>query len=60
MVVASGLRKVSRWAEMQDAAQVFFLPSEIGGREVDPFFNINRKEDLAVAEGVLKRKPEPS
>jgi len=58
--LASGLRKVSRWAEMQDAAQVFFPPSEIGGREVDPFFNINRKEDLAAAEDLLKRKPEPS
>jgi len=58
--LASGLRKVSRWAEMQGAAEVFFPPSEIGGRAVDPFFNINRKEDLAAAEGLLKREPEPS
>jgi molybdopterin-guanine dinucleotide biosynthesis protein A len=58
--LASGLRKVSRWAEVQGAAEVFFPPSEIGGRAVDPFFNINRKEDLAAAEGLLKREPEPS
>ncbi len=58
--LASGLRKVSRWAEMQGAAEVFFPPSEIGGRAIDPFFNINRKEDLAAAEGLLKQEPEPS
>jgi len=58
--LASGMRKVSRWAEMQGAAQVFFAPSEIGGREIDPFFNVNRKDDLAEAEGLLKREPEPS
>jgi molybdopterin-guanine dinucleotide biosynthesis protein A len=58
--LAGGLRKVSRWAEMQGATQVFFPASDIGGREVDPFFNINRKEDLVEAEGLLRREPEPS
>ncbi len=58
--LASGMRKVSRWAEMQGAAQEFFAPSEIAGREVDPFFNVNRKDDLAEAESLLKREPEPS
>jgi len=58
--LASGLCKVSRWAEMEGATDVFFPPSEIGGQQVDPFFNINRKEDLVAAEGLLKREPEPS
>ena len=55
--LAGGLRNVSRWAEMQGAAQVFFPASEIGGREVDPFFNINRKEYLAEAESESRNRP---
>jgi len=27
---------------------------EVGGREVDPFFNINQPEDLAEAETLLR------
>jgi molybdopterin-guanine dinucleotide biosynthesis protein A len=38
---------------MQNAAEVFFPPVEIGGRTVDPFSNINRPEDLAEAEALL-------
>jgi molybdopterin-guanine dinucleotide biosynthesis protein A len=30
---------------------------EIGGRKVDPFFNINRPEDLADAEALLEAPP---
>ena len=55
--LAGGLRRVSRWAEMQGAAEVFFPPSEIGGRPVDPFFNINRPEDFAAAEALLGDEP---
>jgi len=58
--LASGMRKASRWVDMQGAAQVFFPPSEIGEREIDPFFNVNREEDLAEAERLLKRVPQPS
>jgi len=58
--LAGDLHKVSWWAEMLGAADVFFPPSEIGGQQADPFFNINRKEDLVTAEGLLKREPEPS
>jgi molybdopterin-guanine dinucleotide biosynthesis protein A len=58
--LASGMRRVSRWVEMQGAAQVLFPPSEIGGREVDPFFNVNQKDDLAEAESLFKRAPERS
>jgi molybdopterin-guanine dinucleotide biosynthesis protein A len=32
---------------------VFFPPLKIGGRTVDPFFNINRPEDLGEAEALL-------
>ena len=53
VALANGLRRASRWAEMQNAAEVFFPPVEIGGRTVDPFFNINRPEDLAEAEAPL-------
>ena len=54
--LAGGLRRASRWAEMQNATEVFFPPVEIGGRTVDPFFNINRPEDLAEAEVLLAAK----
>ena len=51
--LAEGHRKASAWAEQQGAVEVFFPPAEIGGSEVDPFFNINRPEDLAEAEAML-------
>jgi len=47
---------VSRWAELQSAPEAFFAPVEIDGRPVDPFFNINRPEDLAAAEALLARE----
>ena len=53
--LAEDQRKVSRWVETQGAAEVFFDPVEIGGKRVDPFFNINRPEDLDAAEALLKR-----
>jgi len=49
----NGLRRASRWAEMQNATEVYFPSVDIGGRTVDPFFNINRPEDLAEAEALL-------
>jgi molybdopterin-guanine dinucleotide biosynthesis protein A len=55
--LANGLRRVSRWAEMQSATEVVFPPVEIGRRTVDPFFNINRPEDLAEAEALLAMEP---
>ena len=35
------------------AKEVAFPPVEFGGRAVDPFFNVNRPEDLAEAEVLL-------
>jgi molybdenum cofactor guanylyltransferase len=52
----SGLRKVRSWVELQGAQEVFFPPVEIGGRLIDPFFNINRPEDLAEANALLEEE----
>jgi molybdopterin-guanine dinucleotide biosynthesis protein A len=49
----NGLRRASRWAEMQEATEVDFPPVEIGERTIDPSFNINCPEDLAEAEVLL-------
>jgi molybdopterin-guanine dinucleotide biosynthesis protein A len=48
-----GMRKVGGWTEQHGAVEVSFLPVEIGGRPIDPFFNINRPEDLAEAETLV-------
>ena len=48
-----GARKVGAWTEQHKAIEVDFPPVEIGGRKIDPFFNINRPEDLAEAEALL-------
>jgi molybdopterin-guanine dinucleotide biosynthesis protein A len=49
-----GQHKVGAFTEQHGAVEVSFPPVEIGGKEIDPFFNINRPEDLAQAEGLLK------
>ena len=51
--LAQGQRTAKAWAEQQGAVEVFFPPKQIGGRLVDPFFNINRPEDLTEAEALL-------
>ena len=48
-----GQRKASTWAEQQRAVEVFFPPTQLGGRAIDPFFNINRPENLAEADALL-------
>ena len=48
-----GARKALDFVAAQQAREVAFPPIEIGGRAVDPFFNINRPEDLAEAEVLL-------
>ena len=49
-----GMHKVGAWAELQSAIEASFPQDEINGEAVDPFFNINRPEDLAKAEALLK------
>ncbi len=51
--LAQGQRTAKAWAERRGAVEVFFPPATIGGRPIDPFFNINRPEDLAEAEALL-------
>ncbi|MGI8724572.1 MAG: molybdenum cofactor guanylyltransferase MobA [Methyloceanibacter sp.] len=48
-----GARKVTTWLAEHGAAEVSFPPVTIAGRAIDPFFNINRPEDLAEAEALL-------
>ena len=43
------MRKVGAWTKQHGAREVFFPPVKVGGRHVDPFFNINRPEELAEA-----------
>jgi molybdenum cofactor guanylyltransferase len=52
--VKTGMRKVQAWVADHDAEQIFFPALDIGGRKVDPFFNINRPQDLAEAEALLE------
>ena len=47
------MRKVDDWTARHRQARVEFPCAPD-----DPFFNINRPEDLAVAEGLLARRPD--
>jgi molybdopterin-guanine dinucleotide biosynthesis protein A len=48
-----GLHKVGAFTEQHGAVEVPFPPVTIGGAAIDPFFNINRPEDLAEAEALM-------
>ena len=52
--LARGMRKAGAWTKQHGALEVFFAPIEVGGRAIDPFFNINRPEDLAEADALLR------
>ena len=47
-------RRVSAFIERHDFVEVEFPLSALGGNEIDPFFNINTPDDLAVAERLLQ------
>jgi molybdopterin-guanine dinucleotide biosynthesis protein A len=51
-----GERKVGAWTKEHGAVEVFFPPVNVGGKRIDPFFNINAPEDLAVAEALVSEK----
>ncbi len=51
-----GMRKAGAWTKDHGAIEVLFPPVEIGGRLVDPFFNINLPKDLAEADALLKER----
>jgi molybdopterin-guanine dinucleotide biosynthesis protein A len=48
-----GLHKAGAFTQQHGAIEVPFPPFMIGGAEIDPFFNINRPEDLAEAEALM-------
>ena len=50
----AGARKAGAFTEAHGAVEIDFPPVEIGGRTVDPFFNINRPGDLAEADSLLR------
>ena len=50
----AGHRKVSEWVRQHQAREVMFPPLEIGGRTMDPFFNVNRPDELDAAEAFLQ------
>jgi molybdopterin-guanine dinucleotide biosynthesis protein A len=52
--LTSGMRKVQAWVHEYQAEEIFFPSGEIGGRKIDPFFNLNRPEELAEAEVLLR------
>lgn len=54
--LARGERKVGAWVAAQGAVEVSFPPVEIGGRSIDPFFNINEPQHLAEADALLKEE----
>jgi molybdopterin-guanine dinucleotide biosynthesis protein A len=47
------MRRVGAFAKEHGATEVFFSPVHVGENLIDPFFNINRPEDLAHAESLL-------
>ena len=49
-----GMRKAGDFAKQRGAIEVSFPPVALGGKSVDPFFNINRPEDLATADALLR------
>jgi molybdopterin-guanine dinucleotide biosynthesis protein A len=49
-----GARKALDFVTAHQAKEATFPPVDVGGRAVDPFFNINRPEDLAEAEALLR------
>jgi molybdopterin-guanine dinucleotide biosynthesis protein A len=49
-----GMRKVGAWTKEHGAVEVFFPEVELGGRRIDPFFNINEPQDLAEADALAR------
>jgi molybdenum cofactor guanylyltransferase len=45
---------IAEWVRQHQAAEVMFPAVEAGGRTIDPFFNINRPDELAAAEAFLQ------
>lgn len=53
-----GVRKVLDWTDRHHTGIAEFTSTRIGDRDVDPFFNANRPDDLAEAEALLASEPQ--
>jgi molybdenum cofactor guanylyltransferase len=51
----AGTRKILAWTDTHDTVLAKFDGFQAGERNVDPFFNANRPEDLADAETILEQ-----
>jgi molybdopterin-guanine dinucleotide biosynthesis protein A len=51
-----GERKVGTWTKDHGAIEVFFQAIELGGRRIDPFFNINEPRELAEADILVREE----
>jgi molybdopterin-guanine dinucleotide biosynthesis protein A len=54
--LGQGVRKVSAWTEPRSAIEVAFPQNGYRRQKIHPFFNIEKPEDLAVAEALLTRR----
>ncbi len=52
--LASGRRKVLDWTALHHRLIVDFLPLSLGGKPVDPFFNVNTPEEFAFAAAIQR------
>jgi len=51
-----GDRKVGSWMKDHGATEVLFHAIELGGRRIDPFFNINEPGELAEADILVREE----
>jgi molybdenum cofactor guanylyltransferase len=51
--LAKGVRKVLDWTNRHGTVAVDFAPQSLGGRELDPFYNANTPEELALLRRLL-------
>jgi molybdopterin-guanine dinucleotide biosynthesis protein A len=49
----SGVRKVLAWTDRHETRLVDFGPERLGGRDMDPFMNVNTRDELAAVEAWL-------
>ncbi len=56
----SGVRAMTRFAELQKSAVVDFPAIAVGDGTIDPFFNVNTPDELAQAETLLATGPDTS